>query len=495
MSTMRDDIRSISASDSRTPASRRSFRGSRRPVSLPVAANLLSVLDTALLTVSGIVMMSQASLLRASDWRFYTVLVLLGATVGTVSLRLSGAYLVETIAAGMGGASRAGCAWTLSVALLAGLIALIGARPSAATWLVLWLIAGVVLLAAERQGLALLLKRWRESGRLCRGVAVLGAGPLGERVCRQLEAADQSRIFVVGIYDDRPVYLARQSDERAFGGAIDDLLEDVASGAVDDVVIALPTTDDRRLSMAMQRLSTVPVDVRLYLPALSVAARSCSARRVGGLPLLDLMAAPLRDWRGVVKTIEDRIIAALALLLFGPLMLFIALLIKADSPGPVLFRQKRVGFNNRVFDVLKFRTMYADSCDLNAECLTRRNDPRVTRLGAFLRSTMLDELPQLVNVLRGEMSIVGPRPHALRAKAGGMLYRDAVPHYDARHRMRPGITGWAQVNGWHGTTDTIEQIEKRVEHDLEYIDRWSIGFDLAIMLRTMLLPFAALRGR
>jgi exopolysaccharide biosynthesis polyprenyl glycosylphosphotransferase len=204
------------------------------------------------------------------------------------------------------------------------------------------------------------------------------------------------------------------------------------------------------------------------------------------------MDRPLRDWRRIAKEIEDRVLAAAILTLISPLMLVIACLIKLDSPGPVFFRQKRYGFNNELIEVLKFRTMYDEARDDNAEQLTRRNDPRVTRLGAFLRRTSIDELPQFFNVLRGEMSIVGPRPHALAAKAGLLLYQDAVGHYDARHRMKPGITGWAQVNGWRGETDTIEQIRRRVEHDLYYIENWSIRLDLAIILRTI---FGGFTGR
>ena len=179
----------------------------------------------------------------------------------------------------------------------------------------------------------------------------------------------------------------------------------------------------------------------------------------------------------------------LILAAIAPLLLMIALLIKLDSPGPILFRQKRYGFNNTLIDVLKFRTMYTDQTDANAEQLTRRNDPRITRVGAFLRRTSLDELPQFLNVVRGEMSIVGPRPHALAAKAGTLLYQDAVKYYDARHRVKPGITGWAQVNGWRGETDTVEQIKKRVEHDLYYIEHWSILLDLKIIARTILGGF------
>jgi lipopolysaccharide/colanic/teichoic acid biosynthesis glycosyltransferase len=164
-------------------------------------------------------------------------------------------------------------------------------------------------------------------------------------------------------------------------------------------------------------------------------------------------------------------------------------MIKLDSPGPVLFRQKRYGFNNQLIEVFKFRSMYTHMTDHNAVQLTRRNDPRITKLGAFLRRTSLDELPQFINVVRGEMSIVGPRPHALSAKAGELLYQDAVKYYDARHRVKPGITGWAQINGWRGETDTVEQIRKRVEHDLYYIEHWSILLDLKIIVRTVVGGF------
>lgn len=173
-----------------------------------------------------------------------------------------------------------------------------------------------------------------------------------------------------------------------------------------------------------------------------------------------------------------------------PLLAAIAALIRLDSPGPVLFRQKRHGLNNELIEVLKFRTMYHHASDPNAAQLTRRNDPRVTRIGAFLRRTSLDELPQFINVLRGEMSVVGPRPHAVSAKAGGLLYADAVRNYNWRHRMKPGITGWAQVSGWRGETERVEQIQKRVEHDIYYIENWSVLMDLQIILSTILGGFA-----
>jgi exopolysaccharide biosynthesis polyprenyl glycosylphosphotransferase len=168
-----------------------------------------------------------------------------------------------------------------------------------------------------------------------------------------------------------------------------------------------------------------------------------------------------------------------------PLMLVIAILIKLDSPGPVFFRQMRYGFNNQTINVLKFRSLRVEEQDETAESLVTKDDPRVTRVGAFLRRTSLDELPQMLNVLKGDMSMVGPRPHAMRAKAGGRYYESVVAQYAARHNVKPGITGWAQVNGWRGETDTEDKILKRVEFDLHYIENWSILFDLRIIMKTI----------
>jgi len=256
------------------------------------------------------------------------------------------------------------------------------------------------------------------------------------------------------------------------------------------VIVAMPLAVDRALTDTMNKLSLLPVDVRLCPDAFGLQLRQVEVSHLGGLTFLNVMDRPLRDWRWIAKEIEDRVLAAGILALISPLMLAVALLIKLDSPGPVFFRQKRYGYNNELFGMIKFRTMYHDQQDVNGEQLTRRNDPRITRVGAFLRKTSIDELPQFINVLRGEMSIVGPRPHAPRAKAGTLLYTDAVRYYDSRHRVKPGITGWAQVNGWRGETETIEQIRRRVEHDLHYIDHWSVRLDLKIIARTALGGFA-----
>ena len=189
----------------------------------------------------------------------------------------------------------------------------------------------------------------------------------------------------------------------------------------------------------------------------------------------------------MIKWLFDRIVGSVLLVLVSPIMLLAAIAIKIESRGPVLFKQKRYGFNNELIEVYKFRSMYADQCDPTAAKLVQKGDARVTRVGALLRRTSIDELPQLFNVVfTGNLSLVGPRPHAVHAKAENRLYDEAVDGYFARHRVRPGITGWAQINGWRGETDTHEKIQRRVEHDLYYIENWSVLFDLYILAKTPL---------
>ena len=232
----------------------------------------------------------------------------------------------------------------------------------------------------------------------------------------------------------------------------------------------------------------LPVDIRLSAHTNQLRFRPRSYSYIGSVPVLDVFDRPIADWDVVMKSLFDRVIGALALIALSPVMLLTALAIQLDSRGPVLFRQKRYGFNNELIEVFKFRSMYVEQSDATAAKLVTKGDPRVTRVGRFIRKTSLDELPQLFNVVfKGNLSLVGPRPHAVHAKAVDRLYDEAVDGYFARHRVKPGITGWAQIKGWRGETDTPEKIQKRVEHDLAYIENWSIFFDLYILAIT---PFA-----
>lgn len=205
------------------------------------------------------------------------------------------------------------------------------------------------------------------------------------------------------------------------------------------------------------------------------------------LLILKVLDKPISDWGLWLKTMIDVVIATFAIAFTFPIIMCVAVAIKLDSRGPIIFRQKRIGFNGSIFEVWKFRSMYAEQTDLNAAVQTSKGDPRVTRVGRFLRRSSIDELPQFFNVLQGSMSVVGPRPHALGTRADGHLLEDIVDGYADRHRIKPGLTGWAQINGLRGEIDSVEKLKQRVEHDIEYIEKWSIWFDLKIIARTILL--------
>ena len=273
-------------------------------------------------------------------------------------------------------------------------------------------------------------------------------------------------------------------------GRVDELLEFGRQAEIDMLIVALPMAAERRLVQLLKTLWILPVDIRLSAGASMLRFRPRSYSYVGAVPFLDLFDKPIADWDHVAKACFDRVVGMIALVFAAPVMLAVAAAIKLDSPGPALFRQNRYGFNNELIEVFKFRSMYVDQMDANAVKLATRGDPRITRVGRFIRKTSLDELPQLINVvLRGNLSLVGPRPHAIQAKAADRLYEQVVDGYFARHRVKPGITGWAQVNGWRGETDTPEKLERRVEHDLFYIENWSVIFDIYILLIT---PFRLL---
>ena len=236
----------------------------------------------------------------------------------------------------------------------------------------------------------------------------------------------------------------------------------------------------------LRKLCVLPVDVRLAAYATPVRFRPRSYSYVGGLPVLDILDKPIADWDVVIKLALDRVVGSLALITLSPVFALTALAIKLDSTGPVFFRQKRYGFNNELIEIYKFRSMYVEESDATASKLVTRDDPRVTRVGRFIRRTSIDELPQLFNVVfKGNLSLVGPRPHALHAKAADQPYETVVDGYFARHRVKPGITGWAQVNGYRGETDTLEKMERRFECDIYYIDNWSLFFDVKIILMTL----------
>ena len=263
--------------------------------------------------------------------------------------------------------------------------------------------------------------------------------------------------------------------------------EAVRTGLVDRIIVVRFSDAVGRTNALLRHLAQIAVDVTLVPDLEEVQAPILKVDRIGTLPTVDLDFRPLSPAQAAIKRGEDLVIAGLLLLGVLPLLAAVSIAIKLDSRGPVFFRQVRIGFNGRPFRVWKFRTMYADARDDNAVQQTSRQDRRVTGVGRFLRRTSIDELPQLFNVLTGDMAIVGPRPHARGMTAVGSPLHEVVADYGARHRLKPGITGWAQVNGCRGEVDSHEKLRRRVALDFEYIDNWSLGLDLWIILRTAAL--------
>lgn len=373
----------------------------------------------------------------------------------------------------------------LAVGLMAVALALLAGAPGAAPGLAL---AGAIALAfagALRLATGLRIGWLAKTGALEHRIAVIGGAGEVVPVIREIERDRRSGRRFCGFFDDRRD--ARSPgvvDGRHKGGTLDDLIALARKAEIDTVVVALHRVSHRRLMELVTRLSVLPVDIRVMLdadiPQLARKRRS----QFGGLELIDLYRRPIQGWDAALKRGFDLAFASLAIIMLAPVMLACALAVRLNSPGPVLFRQKRHGFNNRPVWVWKFRSMHADRCDASAVNAVRRDDDRVTSVGRVLRRSSLDELPQLFNVLAGTLSLVGPRPHATAARTGDMIYDRVIAAYSARHKIKPGITGWAQVNGWRGELNSPEKLRRRIEHDLYYIEHWSLWFDLKILLRT-----------
>ncbi|HEP9775060.1 TPA: undecaprenyl-phosphate glucose phosphotransferase [Pseudomonas aeruginosa] len=316
-------------------------------------------------------------------------------------------------------------------------------------------------------------------------LVILGFTESGMHLAEYLVRNHDIRSGIIGFIDDRSERVPENYNSLPLLGNTKDLEKLIRQEQVDQVLVALPWFAEGRIGAIVHRLRQLPVNV-LLVPDMA-AFRHAHNRivDVSGIPMFNASELPLRGWSPLIKRCEDLVLASIALVLFAPLMALVALAIRLDSKGPVLFRQKRYGYNNRLIWVFKFRSMYTERTDANAERQTTRDDDRITRVGRFIRKTSIDELPQLFNVLAGSMSMVGPRPHATATKAAGIPFEEAVSEYSSRHRVKPGITGWAQINGYRGETDTLHKIKKRVEYDLEYIAKWSVWFDLYILFRTV----------
>lgn len=351
----------------------------------------------------------------------------------------------------------------------------------------LWWCLSLLLLVILRVAVRTLLRSIRMRAHNLRTVAIAGAGDLGRRVAEQLLHSEWLGLRLVGFYDDGAAAGIQPIAGQAYSveGGLDRLLQLAKSGAVDYVYVALSLNEREKIVDLIRELSDTTASVFLVPDIFVSEMMHARWAEIGTVPVVSVFETPFLGVDGWLKRMEDLALLLIILVPALPLMLLIAIGVKLTSPGPVLFKQRRYGLSGKVVEVWKFRTMKVLEDGDQVQQATR-SDPRITRFGAFLRRTSLDELPQFFNVFQGHMSVVGPRPHAV---AHNEQYRKLIPGYMLRHKVKPGITGLAQVNGWRGETDTIDKMQNRVECDLYYIRNWSIFLDVKIVILTVIRGF------
>lgn len=455
-----------------------------RHLSGAVVVGVAQVVEAGLLAALGYGI--YASYVELGQPTFYVPVILASCLLANVLFNAARAHRIAAYRTVFNQISRVLIGWTLVMTVLTlGIFLFKAGDLFSRVWLISWYVGGGALLVGFRLGLRALVGRWTAQGRLRRRTVIVGGGRDAETLIEQIGASASNDIMLLGLFDDR---IDDRSPDTVSGypklGKVADLIEFARRTPVDLVMVSMPLSAEKRVLDMLTQLWVLPVDIRLSAHMSKLKFTNKAYSYVGDIAVFDMADRPISDWNLVFKWVFDKVVALTALILLSPVMIITAIAIKLESKGPVFFMQNRHGFNNELIKIYKFRSMRTDTLDATASKLVTKDDPRVTKVGKFIRKTSIDELPQLFNVLKGELSIVGPRPHALQAKADNQLYYEAVEGYFARHRVKPGMTGWAQINGWRGETDTIDKIMQRVNHDLHYIEHWSILFDLYIVVMT-----------
>jgi len=358
-------------------------------------------------------------------------------------------------------------------------------------WMSTWGLLSILFLVALRVVLWVKYRGWKAKGVLNQRIALVGAGAQGERVVRYFAESGNPSLVLIGVFDDRRTRVPNQIADSPVRGTVDDLMEVIQSERVDEVIVALPWSAESRLLELLQKLRSAPIRVRLSPGAIAFRFPNLPADAIDGVSMLSVYQRSPSNWYRAIKRAEDLFLSVLFVALFAPLLIGIAATIKLSSQGPVLVRTRRCGFDNRPFEAITFRTRPVGAKrpkDVKSRGIARASGGWV---GWFLRDIGLDRLPQIINVLRGEMSIVGPQALSAHNGSTGSRYQEIVAEYFDRHRIKPGITGWAQVHGLHGGGGTQTAIERRIEFDLDYVARWSVWFDLKIIVMTPFAMFAA----
>ncbi|HEX6015522.1 MAG TPA: undecaprenyl-phosphate glucose phosphotransferase [Geminicoccaceae bacterium] len=480
---------SVSSPPSPTDTRIASVRQARARLTPGVVGLALRAVDLVLIALTAIAALELSADAQESSSLFWFAI----ACAALIALDLFAAadiYRPRDLGSVRAQAIRVAAAWSAVQALL--VLLAVATRSTAELplgffwW---WWVGALAALVVLHGAVAVAVGRGQRAGWLATRVALVGAGPQADHFIGHVRRHDPG-VVVLGIFDERRSRVPDRVAGCRVLGTLDDLIAFARAEPIDQIIVTLPQHAANRRLAGFEKLRDLPVDVRLSpdLPGMELAGRGVA--ELAGMPLLRVFDRPLTGWGSLAKAVEDRLLAALVLALGAPLMLVVAVLVRAGSPGPALYRQRRYGFDNRPIEVLKFRTMYVERCDgadTGEVVMARRQDPRVTPIGRLLRRTSLDELPQFLNVLKGEMSIVGPRPHAV---AHNERYAGLIDGYLARHRVKPGITGWAQVNGLRGEAETLARMQERVRYDLHYIENWSLLLDLRIILCTLLVGFS-----
>lgn len=441
----------------------------------------IQIFDLIIPTVTGYVWyLAYCASFQPSFWTVCGKFSVVATVLAALIFRLLGCYRTDIVVNRVRTMRTLaiGFAWMIAIGLATAFLSK-SLNDVSRVWTVLWLVSWVISSVAARLYATHALTLRQAAAET---VAFVGATDWTAHVCAQLMAQKQSALRIVGIFDDR-----RDRGAACFVGSvrtIDELLELGRRINIDRVILTLPLHAEMRILEISSRLMALAVDILLCPDVTGFNLLRRPVMPEWGCPAIRISDCPLSGKSFIIKIAQDKIIGFLLLLLLAPLLIAIAIAIKLTSPGPVLFRQQRHGYNNGVFEVLKYRTMRVDMSDSTGARQAQRTDSRMTKLGRFLRRTSLDELPQLFNVLRGDMSLVGPRPLPIGMRTQDLANHEVVQLYAHRHRVRPGITGWAQVCGYRGATENPVQLQKRVELDLFYIENWSSLFDLKILLLT-----------
>lgn len=460
---------------------RRSFS-----ISSQVLPGLIVVLDAAVIMIVALVSFYSLVGVYVDDVGYYAAAIASVWIIAIFLMHFGGLYQLDAIMRPLAFADKTAIAFlTTFLFLVAAAFSLKVSASFSRVWVGTFAVGALTATLLARLLAAQIVAQLARRRVFTRDIVIAGASEQVRRLLSHIQTAKPPFITLRGVFLDGPDQAAILGTDVARLGGLGDLVSHVRSNSVDDVVIALPWSEDERILSVVTQLRELPVNV--YLGSDLIGFRlpfRQSPDHFGELPLVEVMGRPLAGWGMLQKTILDYSLALTLLILLLPVMGLIALAIKLDSRGPVFFRQERYGFVNRVFRIYKFRTMRRTIEPVVKNVQATRNDPRVTKLGRFLRRTSLDELPQLFNVVNGTMSIVGPRPHA---SDHNEEYSQVIRGYFARHRVKPGITGWAQVKGFRGETKTPAEMEARVKYDIYYVENWTLLFDLKVILMTIVV--------